>query len=101
MTADDKLELIESSDRVLVIGMWIVEELTSAVKRKLVTVPPPIVTRVYNEVSNGMLGFNQALKLDKVQLPFCFSQMTSILTVAWMVTMPLGMVWFTGSAHIA
>ena len=40
---------------------------------KLMT-PPPVLSRVYQELSNGMLGFNQSLKLADVPFPFIFAQ---------------------------
>lgn len=65
-------------DKTCIISLWIQEALTRLVVRGLIKVgfglssvlgsssckvPPPIVSRCYQEISTGMLGYNQALKV--------------------------------------
>ena len=57
------MDLDGTKDNVLMSGMWITEEVSSLVMKGQLKVPPPIVSRCYQEVSNGMLGFNQAMKI--------------------------------------
>jgi hypothetical protein len=44
-----------------------------------VTIPPPIYSRVYQEMSNGMLGFMQAYKISVLPFPIPLTNMTEIL----------------------
>lgn len=52
-------------------------------------VPPPILTRVYQELSNGMLGFEQGRKIADTPFPFISSQMALVLLVLHMLSVPL------------
>ena len=42
-------------------------------------VPPPIQSRMYQEMSNGMLGFNNAMKIHDTPFPFPWLQIVSSL----------------------
>ena len=43
-----------------------------------VAVPPPILSRVYQELSNAMLGFNSAMKVATTPFPFPYAQLNVI-----------------------
>jgi len=73
---------------------WI-NELVSQVQPKLMT-PPPVLSRVYQELSNGMLGFNQSLKLADVPFPFIFAQILEAMLTIFLVIAPLVVVVITG-----
>jgi hypothetical protein len=57
--------------------------------------PPPIVSRIYQELSNGSLGFHQAQKIAKVPFPFPYAQLLAIMKVYFILTVPLAIVCFT------
>ena len=40
--------------------------------------PPPILSRVYQELSNAMLGFNSAMKVATTPFPFPYAQLNVI-----------------------
>lgn len=89
----DALELC--SDRTSVVMYWIVHSLA-----KISTdldAAPPIQSRMYQELSNGMLGFNQAVKLADVPFPFPYAQMLTLLLACYSCFIPVYMVAFTQS----
>lgn len=90
-------ELQRSSDKAALISMWINEDFARAARTKLVSTPPPIMARAYQEVSNGMLGLHQAAKILIIQFPFPFAQMLALLTMLFTVTTPFLVALFTGS----
>lgn len=76
----DEVEALDfASDKVNIISLWIIQGIVLEVRAKTLDAPPPIVTRVLQELSNGMLGFNQAHKVAMTPFPFPFAQMVSVL----------------------
>merc|ERR1712190_260802 len=63
--------------------------------------PPPILSRVFQELSNGALGFNQAVKLSDVPFPFIFAQLLTLTILCFAIVSPIaftvitGLSWFT------
>merc|ERR1711939_1257411 len=64
-------------------------------------VPAPIFSRVYQELSNGMLGANAALTLTEVQFPFAFAQVVHIGLWIFAATFPILAASFTTSPILA
>jgi len=63
--------------------------------------PAPIVSRIFQELSNGMLAYNQASKLKEVSLPFSYVQFNAALLSIFIVTAPLAISAFTDSVAVA
>lgn len=87
--------LTRSTDRVAVVMYWVVRELARVSKD--LDVAPPIQTRMYQELSNGMLGFNQCVKLADVPFPFPYAQILTILLVCFTCFIPFYIVALTDS----
>merc|ERR1719235_250283 len=97
LMAGTALDLDGCMDLVLMAGMWITEEVSALVLKGHLKVPPPIVSRCYQEVSNGMLGFNQALKIKLVPFPFVLAQVASINLLVVLLGSPVFVNIFTES----
>ena len=41
--------------------------------------PPPIISRIFQEVSNGLLFYNNATKMKEVPVPFPYVQLNAFL----------------------
>lgn len=98
ITPEEEALLMHSEDKVLVVCGWLVASLTRKMHSGHLKVPPPICSRCYQELSNGMLGFNQAMKVAVVPFPFPFAQMLSLLLVGFVLTCPVAVLQFTQSA---
>eukprot|EP00746_Dinoflagellata_sp_MGD_P132518 gnl/MRDRNA2_/MRDRNA2_66222_c0_seq1.p1 gnl/MRDRNA2_/MRDRNA2_66222_c0~~gnl/MRDRNA2_/MRDRNA2_66222_c0_seq1.p1 ORF type:complete len:418 (-),score=55.92 gnl/MRDRNA2_/MRDRNA2_66222_c0_seq1:156-1409(-) len=85
--ADDKADLIHN---------WILEAISAAALNNVILIQSPILSRVYQELSNGMLGFNQAYKIALVQFPFAFAQMLTLFLLAFLILVPMTITVFTG-----
>mmetsp|Transcript_135793 Transcript_135793/g.260772 ORF Transcript_135793/g.260772 Transcript_135793/m.260772 type:complete len:502 (-) Transcript_135793:105-1610(-) len=83
------------ADKVNIIALWIVQGIMREVRDKTLDAPPPIVTRVFQEISRGMLGFHQAHKVAMVPFPFPFAQMVSCLLVFFYIVFPFYVDAFT------
>mmetsp|Transcript_60736 Transcript_60736/g.131662 ORF Transcript_60736/g.131662 Transcript_60736/m.131662 type:complete len:488 (+) Transcript_60736:145-1608(+) len=90
--------LRRSTDRVTVVMYWIIFDLAKL--SPSLNTPTPIQSRMYQELSNGMLAFNQCLKLADIPFPFPYAQMVTIVITAFMFFVPIYIVSFTGT-HLA
>mmetsp|Transcript_37992 Transcript_37992/g.85083 ORF Transcript_37992/g.85083 Transcript_37992/m.85083 type:complete len:398 (-) Transcript_37992:245-1438(-) len=94
-------QLQHTTDKALVISKWIAQEITYQALAGNLPVAPPILSRVFQELSNGMLGFNQALKVGLVPFPFPFAHMLSALLVGFLIVSPLAVTSYTGNPPVA
>lgn len=74
--------------------------MTALVVARHMRIPSPIMSRIYQQLSKGMLGFNQALKVAIVPFPFPFAQMITLLLVGFQVFCPMMTVIFTASSAL-
>jgi len=94
-TADEVHLLDMATDKVNCLMFWILQGTIEQIRMKTLDTPAPIVTRFFQELSNGMLGFNQAHKVAMVPFPFPFAQMVSLLLVMLCFSLPLYIDIFT------
>ncbi|CAK9087868.1 unnamed protein product [Durusdinium trenchii] len=87
--------LARSNDPVSSVMYWITWDLASVMKE--LDTAPPIQTRMYQELSNGMLGFNNCLKIADVPFPLPFAQLLLMSLVAFSLLIPLYVIVFTKS----
>mmetsp|Transcript_43860 Transcript_43860/g.80347 ORF Transcript_43860/g.80347 Transcript_43860/m.80347 type:complete len:511 (+) Transcript_43860:87-1619(+) len=87
--------LKKSSDRTSVIMFWIIYDLAK-ISADL-EAAPPIQSRMYQELSNGMLGMNQCVKLADVPFPFPYAQLLTMLLIVFACFIPVYIVCFTKS----
>lgn len=90
-----KRVLETASDRCNVVMYWLIHDLASASCD--MDIAPPIQSRMYQELSNGMLGLNQASKIADVPFPFPFAQILTLLMICFALFMPVYIVCFTQS----
>ena len=58
--------------------------------------PPPIVSRIFQELSNGLLFYNNATKMKEVPVPFPYVQLNTILLNLFCVILcPIAIAAFT------
>ena len=77
-------------DRAYLVMSWIQAHVVArAEDAEGLRVPPPVLSRVYQTLSEGMLGFNQADKLAKTPFPMPYAQMLTVLLLVFNVTLPV------------
>lgn len=87
--------MMASNDMVSTVMYWIIWDLADCMKD--IDIAPPIQSRMYQELSNGMLGFNNCLKIADVPFPLPFAQVLGLLLVAFSCFIPVYVINFTGS----
>merc|ERR1712185_331450 len=51
--------------------------------------PPPIVSRIYQEIALGNTAFHQALKISRIRFPFPYQQLLEIVKYFVIIVSPL------------
>mmetsp|Transcript_312 Transcript_312/g.864 ORF Transcript_312/g.864 Transcript_312/m.864 type:complete len:542 (-) Transcript_312:179-1804(-) len=69
--------------------------IVNAVKKGVLTIPPPLLTRSFQEMSNAMLNFHEASKLAAVPFPGTYSAATHILTAVHIFMTPICVVFWS------
>jgi len=78
--------LDEAHDACEVALQWIQRLIGEANNRETIKVAPPILSRVYNQLGNGIVKLNNARKITNFPIPFPFAQMiTVMLLMHWFV----------------
>eukprot|EP00403_Amphidinium_massartii_P006411 CAMPEP_0178370336 /NCGR_PEP_ID=MMETSP0689_2-20121128/249_1 /TAXON_ID=160604 /ORGANISM="Amphidinium massartii, Strain CS-259" /LENGTH=560 /DNA_ID=CAMNT_0019990153 /DNA_START=8 /DNA_END=1691 /DNA_ORIENTATION=- len=86
---DETLQAIRDSPcRVELVYQWIQSLIVDAQARGILAVPPPILTRSFQELSGGMVCFHDALKVADTPFPFPYSQTCDMLLFFLYVTAP-------------
>jgi hypothetical protein len=92
----EEVELLDvASDKVNTVYYWVIQGVIEEIRAKSLDTPPPIVSRFFQEISNGKMGFRQAHKVAMVPFPFPFAQMVSLLLMIVYFVMPLYIECFT------
>jgi len=79
--------LLNSHDRCEVCLQWIQRLIGEADEKKILKVAPPILSRVFNQLGNGIVNLNNARKIKEFPIPFPLAQMiTFMLLFHWAIT---------------
>lgn len=93
--------LAPSADRVFLIFCWVHRELVARRSVGGIREDAPIVSRIYQVLSDGMNGFEQALKVRNTPFPFPYAQSSAILLHLNAIGLPILMANWIGEAWLA
>jgi predicted membrane chloride channel (bestrophin family) len=96
VSSEELLRLNGATDKVAIVLMWMEEAVSRGQIQGVLLVAPPIMSRFYNELGNGLEGFNEAYRIALVPFPFCFSQMIGWCLVVFFFLCPAVAFCFTG-----
>jgi len=65
-------------DQVFLVYTWVQDVLIRRASTGGLKVPPPICTRIFQELSAGMLGYNNCIKIVNTKFPFPYAQLTTL-----------------------
>eukprot|EP00929_Paragymnodinium_shiwhaense_P087571 TRINITY_DN47715_c0_g1_i1.p1 TRINITY_DN47715_c0_g1~~TRINITY_DN47715_c0_g1_i1.p1 ORF type:complete len:666 (-),score=110.68 TRINITY_DN47715_c0_g1_i1:100-2097(-) len=93
---DMLIAIQRSTTRTQLVFQWIQVHIMDGVKTGIVAAPPPIVSRAFQELSNGMVQFHEALKISSVPFPFPYAQCCDVLLcIHWWCTPLVTAQWVT------
>eukprot|EP00929_Paragymnodinium_shiwhaense_P117851 TRINITY_DN8922_c0_g1_i1.p1 TRINITY_DN8922_c0_g1~~TRINITY_DN8922_c0_g1_i1.p1 ORF type:complete len:616 (-),score=98.25 TRINITY_DN8922_c0_g1_i1:454-2301(-) len=81
--------LQECPDRCEVTLQWIQRLIIDADQQGLVKVAPPILSRVFNELGNGIVNLNNARKITEFPIPFPLAQMITVMLLFHAMVTPV------------
>lgn len=84
----ESLSALKSAhDKCEVVLQWIQKQIVQSAGADVVKVAPPILSRVYNQLGNGIVNLNNAKKITDFPIPFPLAQMVVFMLVChWMMT---------------
>lgn len=96
VSKEEVAHLHGATDKVSIVLMWMEEAISRGQVQGVILTAPPILSRVYNELGNGLAGFNCAYRIALVPFPFCFAQMIGWCLVIFELLCPIVAYAFTG-----
>jgi len=79
--------LRQSTDRVEIILQWIQKLVVESMSQEIVPIAPPVISRVFQELSRGIVNFNNVRKITEFLFPFPYAQMISaMLAIHWLLS---------------
>merc|ERR1712054_200072 len=77
--------------RVELVYQWIQALIVASMNSGLLNVPPPILTRVLQQMTTGMVNYNSVLDIISIPFPFPYAQVTFILLTFYVCFVPIVM----------
>eukprot|EP00326_Haptolina_ericina_P017329 CAMPEP_0181196446 /NCGR_PEP_ID=MMETSP1096-20121128/15472_1 /TAXON_ID=156174 ORGANISM="Chrysochromulina ericina, Strain CCMP281" /NCGR_SAMPLE_ID=MMETSP1096 /ASSEMBLY_ACC=CAM_ASM_000453 /LENGTH=418 /DNA_ID=CAMNT_0023286211 /DNA_START=27 /DNA_END=1283 /DNA_ORIENTATION=+ len=100
LTPEEREVLEGSQEHVHHTLSWVVRMITKRQAGGGLKVPPPILSRVYQELSNAYLAFNGAAKIAATPFPFPYAQVAVVQILVLMITIPIIVATFCADAPI-
>mmetsp|Transcript_32582 Transcript_32582/g.74457 ORF Transcript_32582/g.74457 Transcript_32582/m.74457 type:complete len:676 (+) Transcript_32582:96-2123(+) len=88
LTSREEQILYATSDEVGTVLKWILYEIADLSASKKLVLAPATVARIFQELSNGMLGFFQAKTISDVPFPFPFAQFLQYALIGFYLFVP-------------
>merc|ERR1711879_1080798 len=76
-------------DRSEVVLQWVQKLIVDANEEKLLNIAPPILSRVYNQLGNGIVKVAAARKVSQMPIPFPYAQMVTCMLFFHFLMTPL------------
>merc|ERR1712048_780387 len=74
---------MQSEFRMEVVLQWVQHLVCEGQKNGILWIAPPILSRVFQELSNGVVIVNDAMKITEYPFPYPYAQMLTILLLAF------------------
>mmetsp|Transcript_16525 Transcript_16525/g.47943 ORF Transcript_16525/g.47943 Transcript_16525/m.47943 type:complete len:588 (-) Transcript_16525:18-1781(-) len=78
-----------SADKCEVIVHWIQRLIVANMQSGVIPIPPPVISRVFQELSRGMVNVNNVRKISDFFFPFPYAQLAGCMLLLNMVVTPL------------
>lgn len=78
-----------STSKVELIFTWIQFLIVDNINTGVLSIPPPILSRSFQEIANGMVAFHNAIKITYIPFPFPYAQTCDCLLILHWLAVPL------------
>jgi len=87
--------------KVAMVFQWIQAHIVDNISTGVLSIPPPILSRAFQELANGMVAHHEAMKISEVPFPFPYAQACDCLLIMhWLMT-PFITVQYTANVYSA
>lgn len=78
--ADDSVKFLQGSvDKVEVLVLWIQKLIVINMDSGVLPIAPPVISRVFQELSRGVVNVNNVRKISEFLFPFPYAQMMTVM----------------------
>lgn len=96
--AESLKTVMECDSKVELIFQWIQQLLVDNISTGVLSIPPPLLSRSFQELSNGMVAFHDAIKIASIPFPFPYAQTCdALLLIHWLGTPIVLAQWVTSA----
>lgn len=95
------LATVQDSEKSEILLQWIQRLTVDKMNSGVLPIPAPVITRVFQELSNGIVTVTDAMKIRQLPFPFPYAQMISVMLMINTVTTPLFTGFFVESMYWA
>lgn len=85
---DESLQTVrDAHSKAELIFQWIQSLIVENIRNDVLSIPPPILSRAFQEIANGMVAFHQAMEIAATPFPFPYAQTCDFLLIMhWFIT---------------
>jgi len=74
-------------NKVILVFTWLQTVIVENIKTGILEIPAPILSRVFQELANGMVALHEAQKISNIPFPFPYAQTCdALLFIHWLIT---------------
>lgn len=88
MSENERAQLLDAKERVHLVMSWMLKEVVARRKAGGVAAEAPVVSRIYQVLSDGLLGYLNAIKLTDTPFPFAYAQLNAVFCVINLTIFP-------------
>jgi len=79
--------LLRCHNKTTLVFTWLQCLIVDNIKTGVLSIPPPILSRVFQELANGMIALHEAQKIAHIPFPFPYAQTCdALLFLHWLIT---------------
>jgi len=87
---------IRSDAKVELVFQWLQQLIVCNINTGVLSIPPPILSRSFQEIATGMVHFHEAMKISNVLFPFPYAQTCdALLVLHWLIVPFICSQWVT------
>mmetsp|Transcript_38038 Transcript_38038/g.88976 ORF Transcript_38038/g.88976 Transcript_38038/m.88976 type:complete len:600 (-) Transcript_38038:86-1885(-) len=101
MEKEQLIYMSYSPEPPLVILQWLQQVIVSSIRTGVTDIPAPIVSRVFQELSNGLVHLQNVAKISDTLFPFAYAQMISVMLLIQFCLAPVFSTAMTDSITMA
>jgi len=93
--------LAAHTEKCEIIFLWIQRLIMENISNGVLCAAPPIISRIFQDLSLGIVNVNNARKINEVPFPFPYAQMVTVMLLIFTMITPVSLSLYADDAAIA